>query len=557
METASASNKISLAEYEGDFDRETEGYAAFRIGNLLPGSPIPFDIHFPARNASGGVSLRLLFAQGDMYDRESHDALLRQEVDAVFVRNGDLELQSGYISDNIRKVLAAPISAVEKTSLLYNHAEFLVERAFSDHPSVPDIELGVKLVRSSAMQFAEDEISARELFAIFAKDYNTFTHSVQVSFLSMAFATSLGWLKGEVADIGAGALFHDVGKSAVDAEVLNKPGRLTSEEFELVRRHSVIGYEQLKKSRKFTPEQLDIVLHHHEDMSGGGYPDGLEGKAIHRYVRVVRIVDCFDALTTRRAYKESISQAEALRIMKEEMPGCFDPQYLEAFAAFCGFDAPSFRRSGGGKRLAVEMESYIQLQFRGCGQRLKSRLVGMETGWYLVVRLPKITDSHERFHAGSQVIVRYICSGTIYGFQSTILSHIEHPMQILVLSYPESVEQHELRRHRRIDCLLPAKATVMSLDYAGMVADISVGGCRFIAGVPEDDTFLDDALDEEMRLEFELPGERGFQTARVRIRNVRRDGSKLELGIQFLDVDQELYDRIEAFIRNSLCVLSQ
>ena len=555
MESASASKKISLAEYEGDFDRVAAGYQAFRIGNLLPGSPIPFNVYFPAKDASQGIKFRLLYGQGDMVEKESVETLRGQQVDAVYIRDEDAELQSKYLSENIKKVLTASVPSEEKAGLLYSHAEFLVEKAFSEHPSVPDIELGIKLVRSAASQFAEDEVSIHQLVSIFSKDYHTFTHSVQVSFLAMAFGTYLGWIKGEVADIGAGALFHDVGKNGIDERILNKPGSLSSLEFDTVRKHSRLGYDRLKKSQKLSPAQLDIVLHHHEDVSGGGYPDGLKGKAIHKYSKVVRIADCYDALTTKRCYKDAVSQAEALRIMKDDMHGSFDPYYLDAFAAFCGVDTQAVVRSNQGKRIAVEMESYVQLQFRGSEQRLKSKLVGMETGWYLILRLPKISESQEKLCAGNHVIVRYICSGTIYGFQSTVLSYTDQPLQLLVVSYPENVEQHELRRHKRIDCLLPGKATIMSMDYSGMIADLSAGGCRFVANVPAEDDFLDDTLDEDLVLSFELPGESGAQVAKGRIKNIRRDGSKLEVGIQFIEVDQILYDRLKNFIQNSLCML--
>ena len=555
MNSSAVSRKISLSRFEGNSDQGAQCYQVVRLGNLLPECPVPFNVYCSSGDAAPENGHRLFLAEGDLYGKASRDELLERQVDVVYVMDEDLELLSRYMAENLRKVPSDFVPLEERTPLLYNHAVFLVERVLSRQASVSDMDLAVKLVRTAASHFSADDVTARGLLSVFSPDYQTATHSVQVSFLAMAFATYLGWLKTEVADVGVGALFHDVGKNKVDDRVLNKRDKLTREESALVRKHSVLGYDQLKGSRALSMEQLDVVLHHHEDVSGGGYPDGLKGKEIHKYARIVRIVDCFDAMTTTRPYRDAVSKAEALRVMNEEMKGCLDVYFLDAFTAFCGMGAQHSASPGKGTRIAVEMESFVQLQFRGSDLRLKSKLVGIETGYYLIVRPPKSSIDLEWLKIGSRVIVRYMCAGTIYGFQSTILGHMEQPVQFLILSYPKEIEQHDLRRFKRVECLLPAKCAISLVDYPGMIVDISLGGCKFLSTIDEEDILLDGNLEEEVRLSFELPGTSGSQSTQGRIKSVRWDGAKLELGIQFFGVDQVLHDRLKNFMRSTLSIM--
>jgi cyclic di-GMP phosphodiesterase len=124
---------------------------------------------------------------------------------------------------------------------------------------------------------------------------------------------------------------HDIGKVAVPDAVLLKPGRLTEEEWKLVREHPVVGERICAPLRSFRLV-LPIIRHHHEKLDGSGYPDGLRGKAVPLTARVLQIVDVYDALTTERPYKQAFPVAETLRTMKEEVAkGWWDPEIFARF----------------------------------------------------------------------------------------------------------------------------------------------------------------------------------------------------------------------------------
>lgn len=148
----------------------------------------------------------------------------------------------------------------------------------------------------------------------------------------------------EIDEISTAAIMHDVGKIAIPDQILNKPGRLTREEFEIMKTHTVKGCElldRIPKSRENPVYQYayDICRHHHERWDGRGYPDGLKGDEISIWSQVVSLADVYDALTSRRVYKPAFSPEEAVRMILDGECGAFNPALLESFRQ----QAPQFR----------------------------------------------------------------------------------------------------------------------------------------------------------------------------------------------------------------------
>ena len=127
-----------------------------------------------------------------------------------------------------------------------------------------------------------------------------------------------------------GAFLHDVGKTVVPADVLNKPGKLTDEEWDVMKGHTVEG-DRIVEELEFPWDIRPIVRSHHERWDGTGYPDGLAGGAIPLHARILCIADVYDALTTTRSYRPALSMDEALRIMRREAGRQFDADLLAVF----------------------------------------------------------------------------------------------------------------------------------------------------------------------------------------------------------------------------------
>ena len=184
-----------------------------------------------------------------------------------------------------------------------------------------------------------------------ADDY-TYMHSVAVAALMMSLARSLGMNEDAVHTAG---LMHDLGKAKMPMEVLNKPGKLTDEEFAIMRAHPVHSHAMLKDSG-LHPQALDACLHHHEKMDGTGYPDRLQGEQISVLARMTAICDVYDAITSNRPYKNGWDPSESLRRMAEWSKDHFDARLFQAFVKTMGiYPVGSLVRLGSG-RLAVVTE---------------------------------------------------------------------------------------------------------------------------------------------------------------------------------------------------------
>jgi putative two-component system response regulator len=167
--------------------------------------------------------------------------------------------------------------------------------------------------------------------SIEGKDPYTHGHCERLSDYSVRLGEHLGLSEDQLIALRRAGIVHDVGKIAVPDAILLKPGRLTAEEWTLIKEHPVVG-ERICAPLKSFRLVLPIIRHHHEKLDGSGYPDGLRGDAIPVTARVLQIVDVYDALTTDRPYKKAFPIVDALQTMKEEVAkGWWDPHIFDHF----------------------------------------------------------------------------------------------------------------------------------------------------------------------------------------------------------------------------------
>ena len=168
------------------------------------------------------------------------------------------------------------------------------------------------------------------------RDEYTSIHCMNVCIMAVSFGRSIGMDKSELEMIGLGGLLHDIGKMRVPLEILNKPSKLSFEEFEVMKAHPVEGYDMLMEQGNLPLGVLDIVKHHHERRNGKGYPSQLEGEEISNMTRMVAIVDVYDAITSDRCYHDAITPYDALRNMYEWVNEDFDKIIIEQFIKCLG-----------------------------------------------------------------------------------------------------------------------------------------------------------------------------------------------------------------------------
>lgn len=240
------------------------------------------------------------------------------------------------------KSITRPIDQLARTARAIAARDFSVRANIHNRTEIGELAQGFNIMAEDIQQYISDLKSAsdenRQLFidsiemiaaAVDAKDPYTKGHSSRVSQYSVILAVEMGLDTREVEKIRASATLHDVGKIGVDDYVLRKPGVLTDDEFELMKRHTIIGFEIVRQVQQLA-ETLPGIRWHHESLDGTGYPDGIRGDEIPLMVRVISVADTFDATTTDRPYQTGRTFPEALEILKKHAGTRYDPIVVDA-----------------------------------------------------------------------------------------------------------------------------------------------------------------------------------------------------------------------------------
>ncbi|WP_261381515.1 HD-GYP domain-containing protein [Paenibacillus cremeus] len=178
----------------------------------------------------------------------------------------------------------------------------------------------------------EKELTIALAKALDSRDSYTANHSENVANYAIKIAKEMNLNATQCEDINTGGLLHDIGKIGVPEHILMKADKLTAEEYELIKLHPVIGYETLKHISDFkTNGILDIVLFHHERYDGKGYPKGLKGEQIPLFARIVSVADSFDAMASRRLYRNVMALDDIMSEIDKNKGTQFDPQIVEVF----------------------------------------------------------------------------------------------------------------------------------------------------------------------------------------------------------------------------------
>jgi len=194
-----------------------------------------------------------------------------------------------------------------------------------------DVKKVGEIVERLIANILENDRIVASLCDVRSIDEYTFSHSVNVSVISIVTGIGVGMKEDTLRDLGIGALLHDLGKVMVDDTILRKPTNLTSIEYDEVKKHTYYGYEILQKSENISREACDIALSHHERLDGSGYPRRLKSSDIQIFARIAAIADVYDALTTDKVYRRKMMPHDVLDYMLSLGGKHFDKSLLDAF----------------------------------------------------------------------------------------------------------------------------------------------------------------------------------------------------------------------------------
>lgn len=227
---------------------------------------------------------------------------------------------------------------LQRADLIRKQAAGLVRTVMADARLGKAVEMDKvgSVVESITDSILRNSGALLGLLRIKNKDDYTFLHSVSVCALLVAFSRSRNMDVATIFQAGVGGLLHDTGKALVPDAILNKVGRLTEEEFEIIKRHPRDGYDILVKTPEIGHIPLDITLHHHERRDGSGYPDKQVEGSISELAQMAAIVDVYDAITSDRCYHKGMPAAEALRKIYEWSKFHFNPTLAQEFMRCVG-----------------------------------------------------------------------------------------------------------------------------------------------------------------------------------------------------------------------------
>lgn len=264
----------------------------------------------------------------------------------VFNDNGNVLLVKGTILNEryINKLKFFDIKEVDieeemhqvptnKCEVIYKDAVLAIKSVIEDLSRYKEIkdDLVTETVASIIDNIHNDLSAFMTITGLRDKDNYTFLHSVDVCIFSIIMGKKLSLSKDELLTLGTGALLHDIGKTQIPDNILLKPGRLTYDEFKIIKKHSIYGYEIIREKSNLDKTVATAILQHHEKWDGSGYPIGIEGKFINMHARIITISDIYDALTADRVYRKRFLPHQAAEYIIGNSNRLLDPDLVKLF----------------------------------------------------------------------------------------------------------------------------------------------------------------------------------------------------------------------------------
>ncbi len=273
-----------------------------------------------------GSDGRVLLAAGTELNERFINRLIELGINGAYIEDGITEdvLVEDVISDRTRLEAIHTIRSIME--------DIDLEKCVDEEARE---KVKVDLARSAVSKILDDLSLNRDLIVslLDLRTYNdyTFSHSVNVTILSLVLGVALSLNELEIRDLGIGALLHDIGMARIPKKMYLKPGPLTKREYEIIKEHPKIGFDLLKWNQDISLVAAHIAYQHHERMNGSGYPRGLPGERIHRFAQIAMVADVYDALTSDRSYRKRVLPHEAVEYLMGGAGTLFSLKVVEVF----------------------------------------------------------------------------------------------------------------------------------------------------------------------------------------------------------------------------------
>jgi HD-GYP domain-containing protein (c-di-GMP phosphodiesterase class II) len=321
---------------------QEQGYAPLPFEQLPGEEEAPFDIYIKVKLKDAPQPRFILCCpRGQTFPPEWRQKLQQARISSIYFPAADVGTVLKYLQRRLEEALESPHrSNLEKAILTYDMLQVWSRDFFASPQGRADeqLDLSLRCVDGLLHLVLQEKSSLGFVFEIRRHDRDRYTHSLNVCLLGLTFVSYLRWNPEKARAFGLGALLHDIGLTELPSEVLRKKAPLTDDERELVERHPTRGLRLLKHFGSIGHDSLMMVLQHHENGDGSGYPQKLHLAAIHPWARILRIIDSFEAMTADRPWRLARPPRETLLTMCADWQKTrmYDPTYLKAFIKFLG-----------------------------------------------------------------------------------------------------------------------------------------------------------------------------------------------------------------------------
>ena len=321
---------------------------------------------------------RAMIERGTFLDDFQIEYLHQKGIGGIYVSEGEQDEDEPetslpkYTREVIEKERVEDRAKVQISESVKKRVGEGIQFLYSNTESENFAEASENIAQDLSKTILTNDAIAVDINTLRVSDEYTFKHSVDVATMSMIIAKQTGLEKKDIYEIGIAGLLHDMGKSRIPNDILNKPAKLTEDEFAMMKQHSLFGFQILKNKDHFSGDILRGVLQHHEKMNGRGYPLGVDSGQIHKYAKIISVADVYDALVTERSYKKGFPRGEAIEMlmaMTEEL----DIGMLKNFlATIILYPVDSYVNLSNGERARV-----VANNPENC---MRPKVVGVKTG---------------------------------------------------------------------------------------------------------------------------------------------------------------------------------
>ncbi len=278
-----------------------------------------------------GSNFVLYKSHGHNFSKQDAVRLAGNSIDFLYVSPSDMEVITKYLEDNAERILKSDkFDGKTKGKIIYQTSINFVGDIFQNPRKVSDFDRSKRLMENLLMYISTDCNALSSLETVMTHNYHTFVHSLQVTALSaLVHSEAFSLAHDEMVDVGIGSLLHDFGMTFTPHQLLNKTGKLTSEEIATIRRHPEEGFAYLKDNTHLNDISLSIVRDHHERINGKGYPRGVKREEIGRSAQVGGLCDIYCTLTIDKNGGKALPSYLAIQVMRQEMQDAFDKRLLD------------------------------------------------------------------------------------------------------------------------------------------------------------------------------------------------------------------------------------